>query len=58
MTAKIKSFSWNEFSSDNYCFESKQFLTVLLFSHSGGSLNKTDYKSLLHFKTKGIFQES
>ena len=66
---KIKSFSWNEFSSDNSCFESKQSLlycpSVFAFGGGGGggggggvSLKKTEYKSLSYCKTKGIFQES
>ena len=56
--SKIKYLSWNEFNSDNSCFESKQCFSVLLPFPFRGILKKTGHKSLLCSKTKGVFQES
>ena len=57
--SKINSFSWNEFSSDNSCFESEQFLILHCVWLPSGAFTLTQDKSQHYSKsTKVIFLES
>ena len=53
---KIKSFSWNEFSSDNSCFESEQFFKFyIVWLLSGAFTLRQDESQHYGKNTKVIF---